>query len=90
MTQRASKATTTFCQRGIGLAIIPLVESNADPPLIAPNDMTVAIAKFRIDQKAKRIRDFQIVLDLKVCAAYRDVVNHAINGGALERDRPGM
>jgi hypothetical protein len=50
----------------------------------------MAIAKFRIDQKAKRIRDLQIVVDLKVCATYRDVVNLAIDCGALERNRPGL
>jgi hypothetical protein len=50
----------------------------------------MAITKFRIDQKAKRIRDFQIVHDLKICATYRNIMNGAINGRTSERDRSGL
>jgi hypothetical protein len=67
--------------------IQPLVESDADPPLLAPNDVAVTIAKFRIDQEPKRIRDFQIVADLEVRAADRYIMNSAIKSRAPERNR---
>jgi hypothetical protein len=51
--------------------------------------MTMAIANCWTDQKAERIRDFQIALDLKVCTANRNIMDCAIDIRALERDRPG-
>lgn len=52
--------------------------------------MAVTIAKFRIDQEPERIRDFQIVPDLEVRAADRHIMDGAIKGRAMERNRSGL
>jgi hypothetical protein len=52
--------------------------------------VAVTIAKFRIDQEPERIRDFQIIPDLKVRAPDRYIMNGAIERRASERNRSGL
>jgi hypothetical protein len=65
-------------------------KGNPNPPISAPNDMTMLLAILGIDHEVKRVGDSDRAFYFEVCAANRDIVDRAVDTGALERDCPGL
>jgi hypothetical protein len=57
---------------------IQLRESNTDPRLFAPNDMTTLLASIG-DEEVKRIRDSDVTIDLELCTAKREIMDSAVD-----------
>jgi len=52
--------------------------------------VTTLLATLVTHEQVKGIRDYDIAIYLKFCAAHRDVMDCAIDFRSLERDRSGL
>lgn len=66
-----------------------LIECNADPAALPPNDVTMVIAVLDVDHKIECSGNADLAFDLKIRTANRHIADQTVDPGSIERDCPG-
>jgi hypothetical protein len=67
-----------------------LIECNADPAALPPNDVTMVIAVLDVDNKIERSGNAGLAFDFKIRTANGHIADQTVDPGAIERDCPGL